>query len=151
MKIIADTALKQSAASKSWVEDYLEGVRPSLDPSLQSLSAAKLLEMFTWEFQRLPVFHNAPLDAYDVDRIGINDDTPLNITLENGHIQQPCERYVLGGPEDLFTTIIYGDMFSAHFDLKVKHLCDLTSTLRGANNCLLYNANNLLKVRIMHD
>ena len=38
-----------------------------------------------------------------------------------------------------------------HVFLQVKHLCDLTSTLRGANNCLLYNANNLLKVRIMHD
>ena len=57
---------------------------------------------------------------------------------------QPCERWVFGGPEDLFTTILYGDMFWAHFDLQVGHLCDLTSSLRGANDCLLFNANNLL-------
>ena len=144
MAEIAATALKESAAAQPWMLDYMGSVRPSLDPSLQGLSTTELLAMFTWEFQRLPVFHNAPLDAWDVDRIGINDDTPLNITLSNGHIQQPCERWVLGGPQDLFTTIIYGDMFESHFGLKVRHLCDLTATLRQANNCLLFNANNLL-------
>ena len=39
---------------------------------------------------------------------------------------------------------MYGDMFWAHFDLQLGHLCDLTSSLRGANDCLLFNANNLL-------
>jgi hypothetical protein len=85
--------------------EYMQSVRSSLDPSLQSLSTEDLLEMFIWEFQRLPIFHNAPLDAWDVDRAGIKDDTPLNITLENGHIQQPCERWVVGGPQDLFSTM----------------------------------------------
>ena len=63
----------------------MESVRPSLDPSLRGLPKEELLEMFIWEFQRLPIFHNAPLDAWDVDRAGIKDDTPLNITLENGY------------------------------------------------------------------
>ena len=144
MEKIGATALRQSAEAEPWVLQYLEDIRPSLDPSLQHLPSTKLLEMYRWEFQRLPVFHNAPLDAWDVDRIGINDDSPLNITLDNGHIQQPCERWVYGGPEDLFTTIMYGDMFWAHFDLQLGHLCDLTSSLRGANDCLLFNANNLL-------
>ena len=57
---------------------------------------------------------------------------------------QPCERWVYGGPEALMQTILYGDMFWAHFDLQVGHLCDLTSSLRGANDCFLFNANNLL-------
>jgi hypothetical protein len=39
-------------------------------------------------------------------------------------------------------------MYNAHFDLKVDHLCDWTSTLRESNNCLLYNANNLLHASI---
>jgi hypothetical protein len=29
-----------------------------------------LQEMFTWEFQRLPLIHNTPADDWDVDRIG---------------------------------------------------------------------------------
>ena len=84
---------------------YMESVRPSLDPSLRGLPKEELLEMFIWEFQRLPIFHNAPLDAWDVDRAGIKGDTPLNITLENGYIQQPWEGWVLGGPQDLFSTM----------------------------------------------
>ena len=71
-----------------------QAVRPLLPKDPKRLSSEQLLEMFTWEFQRLPIFHNAPLDGWDVDRIGINDDSPLNISLENGHIQQPCERWL---------------------------------------------------------
>jgi hypothetical protein len=46
---------------------------------------------------------------------------------------------------------MYGNMFSAHFDLKVQHLCDLTNTLREANNCFLFNANNLLHEALGND
>jgi hypothetical protein len=144
MAKIEEKAQKLSAAARPWVLQYMKDIRPSLNTSLQVLLPETLLEMFEWEFQRLPIFHNAPLDDWDVDRIGINDDTPLNITLTNGHIHNPCQRWVLGGPEDLFTTVMYGDMFSVHFDMKVQHLCDLTASLRGSNNCLLFNANNLL-------
>jgi len=106
MEEIETKAVKQSAAAKPWLLAYLGKVKSDLDPSLQSLSSEQLLEMFTWEFQRLPILHNAPLDGWDVDRIGINDDSPLNISLENGHIQQPCERWLFGGPEDLGATLM---------------------------------------------
>eukprot|EP01052_Picozoa_sp_SAG31_P034481 SAG31_NODE_4035_length_3645_cov_1.508460_2_plen_982_part_00 len=148
MKKVYAEALLQSAAAKQYALNYMADILPSLDPTLQHLSPDELLQMFTWQFQRLPVFHNAPLDSWDVDRIGINDDSPLNITLSNGYIQQPCEREVLGGPQNLEATIMYGDMYKSHFDLPVKHLCDLTATLQKANDCLLFNANNLRRASI---
>ena len=39
---------------------------------LQHYSNEELLEMFAWEFQRLPLIHNAPIDDWDVDRVGID-------------------------------------------------------------------------------
>lgn len=49
LKEISGKAAPQSAAAKSWVLGYLASpkVRGNLHPSLQQLSAAKLLEMFT--------------------------------------------------------------------------------------------------------
>jgi hypothetical protein len=38
---------------------------------LQHYSDEELLEMFAWEFERLPLIHNAPIDDWDVDRVGI--------------------------------------------------------------------------------
>ena len=38
--------------------------------------------------------------AWDEDRLayvdGMQDDSPLNISLASGNLQQPCQRYVLG-------------------------------------------------------
>eukprot|EP01048_Picozoa_sp_COSAG05_P022377 COSAG05_NODE_4454_length_1508_cov_1.616749_2_plen_195_part_00 len=48
----------------------------------------------------MQLFHNAPLDGADADRgahMCYPDDTPLNITLRNGYLQQPCQRFVMGG------------------------------------------------------
>lgn len=67
-------------------------VRSVLHPTLQHYSSKQLLEMFSWEFQRLPLIHNAPVDDWDVDRGSIEDDSPMDITLSNGYIQQPCQR-----------------------------------------------------------
>jgi len=36
-------------------------------------------------------------------------------------------------------------MYVDRFGMEAKSLCSLTATLRGANNCMLFNANNLLK------
>lgn len=76
--------------------------------SLQKYSNAELLDMFTWEFQHLEVYHNAPSSSTNEDEIassfnGSNliDDTNLNISLDNGYIQNPCTRWVVGGPEPL--------------------------------------------------
>ena len=64
-KVYAD-ASAQSAAAKPWALSYMgsDAVRSRLDPSLQHYSNQQLLDMFTWEFQRLPLMHNAPLDSY---------------------------------------------------------------------------------------
>jgi hypothetical protein len=44
--------------------------------------------------------------AWDEDRLayvdGMQDDSPLNISLASGNLQQPCQRYVLGTYEDGF-------------------------------------------------
>ena len=45
-------------------------------------------------------------------------------------------------------TIQYGSMYASHFDLRVPKLCSLTASLRGSNDCLLYNANNLRKTSL---
>jgi Cys-rich protein (TIGR01571 family) len=147
MRKIEAQAVKASAAAEPWVLSYFssETVRSVLHPSLQNYSSKELLDMFAWEFQRLPLIHNAPVDAWDVDRAFIEDDSPMDVTLSNMYIQQPCQRYVLGGPESLWRTLMYGNMYSQHFDLAVDHLCDLTASLRQSNDCLLYNANNLRK------
>ena len=54
-----------SAAARPWVLDYMGShtVRSQLDPSLQKYSNEELLHMLTWEFERLPIFHNAPVDG----------------------------------------------------------------------------------------
>ena len=150
MKAITDTAVEKSAGAKGWVLGYLgsEKVRKNLDPSLQHYSDAQLLEMMSWEFERLPLLHNAPADGWDVDRIGLADDSPMSIALHNGNLQQPCQRYVLGGPESLGSTIMYANMYVNHFSLKANDLCDLDSTLRKSNECMMYNANNLRKTSL---
>eukprot|EP01044_Picomonas_judraskeda_P035289 COSAG03_NODE_15023_length_443_cov_1.441860_1_plen_101_part_10 len=83
MEKIQSRAVRDSAAARGWVLSYFGSAkfRQNLDASLQHHSNEELLEMFTWEFQRLPLIHNTPVDDWDVDRIGIGDDTPLNVTL----------------------------------------------------------------------
>ena len=113
MRIVRERAVKDSAEARPWVLEYFDShwFRQNLDPSLQHYSAEQLLDMYTWEFVRLPLIHNAPKDDWDVDRGGITDDSPLNLTLANGNLQQPCQRYVLGGPQNLYpNTIMYGSM-----------------------------------------
>ena len=147
MRIVRERAVKDSAEARPWVLQYFDShwFRQNLDPSLQHYSAEQLLEMYTWEFVRLPLIHNAPKDDWDVDRCGITDDSPLNLTLANGNLQQPCQRYVLGGPEDLFATIMYGSMYTDFHLPEISGICELTSGTRQSNNCMMYNANNLKK------
>ena len=54
-----------STAARPWVLDYMGShtVRSQLDPTLQHYSNEELLQMLTWEFERLPIFHNAPVDG----------------------------------------------------------------------------------------
>jgi hypothetical protein len=94
--------------------------------------------------------------AWDEDRLsyvdGMQDDTPLNISLASGNLQQPCQRYVLGGNSGgvpYFYSHMYIDRFGLKPDGKSDaSLCSLTSSLRGANDCMLFNANNLRKASL---
>ena len=90
MRIVRERAVKDSAEARPWVLQYFDShwFRQNLDPSLQHYSAEQLLDMYTWEFVRLPLIHNAPKDDWDVDRCGITDDSPLNLTLANGNLLQ---------------------------------------------------------------
>eukprot|EP01052_Picozoa_sp_SAG31_P050286 SAG31_NODE_11406_length_1034_cov_1.519786_2_plen_170_part_00 len=108
-RALAQAAVKQSAAARPWVVDYMGSdiVRSNLDPSLQRYSNTQLADAFEWEFARLPIFHNAPLDGADADYVCehtdglIVDDTPLTASLFNGNLQQPCQRFVLGGASEV--------------------------------------------------
>ena len=162
MREIAARATGQSAAAHRWALDYMgsQVVRSHLDSSLQHYSNQELLDMFVWEMARLPVFHNTPLDGSDVERVCydtgglIVDDTPLDIAMLSGNLQTPCQRFVLGGPQTA-NVFGYGDMYTQHFGLEppggqqgYQAACGLYSTLRGADSCMLYNANNLRKTSI---
>ena len=153
-KVYADAAA-QSAAAKPWALSYMgsSAVRGRLDASLQHYSDEQLLDMFTWEFQRLPLMHNAPLDSYGATLAAVQDDTPMNVTLDNGYLQTPCQRYTLGGPEDWTGIFGYSFMYSgfgveSDASWTMNTICGFTSTLRGANDCLLFSANNLFKTHI---
>jgi hypothetical protein len=154
MKKIEARAATQSTAATQWVLNYLDSkkVRSNLDPSLQSLKSEELLERFQWEFARIQVFHNQPVDALDEAQIaaqpnGLKDDTNLNITLQNGWIQNPCQRWALGGPQPLLNAAGYEKFYSTRFGMPtvtdLEHL-----TLREANDCMPFNANNLRKTSI---
>ena len=154
MAQVYKTAAEKSAVAKPWALSYMgsSAVRSRLHPSLQHYTNAQLLEMFTWEFERLQIFHNAPLDSFGEKYAHVADDTPLNISLENGYLQTTCQRYVLSGPESwLAAGLSYSSMFEEEFGVDPgTHWddgtqCAFLDSLRSANDCLLFNANNLLK------
>ena len=68
--------------------------------------------MFTWEF-------NGCLDSNTPIDVGRRSNwhrrrQPFERDLDNGNLQQPCQRYV-GGPESLFPTIMYASMYGDFF------------------------------------
>ena len=95
-QLLAD-AKSQSDAAKPQVIDAIEKIRSQLLSPYNTYTSEQLLEMFSWEFKRLPIYHNGPLDAAEQTKSSITDDTVLNVTLKNGYIQNVCQRYVLGG------------------------------------------------------
>jgi hypothetical protein len=107
MANITSFAKNRSAAARPWVLEYMgsPAVRSRLHSSLSSLSNEQLLERFTWEMERLPIFHNAPasdLDFYEncYENVAmLCDDTPVDATVYNGYLQNSCIRETLGGPQ----------------------------------------------------
>ena len=97
---IESDAKLRSAAAQQWVIDYLNSstTRSRLDPLLAAMTPQQLLERLDWEMARLPIVHVAPVSDISAGEMpGLEDDTPLNVTLRNGYVQNVCHRYVFGG------------------------------------------------------
>merc|ERR1719410_1213686 len=109
---------KKSEAARPWVLAHLNESRPKLHVSLQHLSDEELLERLDWEFRRLPIIHNAPLGDGDASWFtrAFQDDTGLDITLQNGYLQNPCQRGVFGSNER-FDGISYVHYFRDRFGM----------------------------------
>jgi hypothetical protein len=152
MAIINAGAPVNSTAARQWVLDFMgdRTLRSRLDKSLAGLSNEELLARFTWEFERLPILHNAPvsaLDASTIPQIVANDDTPLNLTLEGGYLQNPCHRFALGEGETLGSVGAYVGFFINRMHMAAEDFPTSAQdvTMREVNNCFLFNANNLRK------
>lgn len=98
--------------------------------------------MLSWEFARLPLIHNGPLD--DSDPAGCKDDTDLFTSLTNGYLQNVCQRFVLGVEAD---SNLEGEheIMTGYMGLPKFSRGPGDPTLREANSCVLYVANNLRK------
>ena len=73
-------ARTHSEEAKPWVLEYMgsEAMRSKLHESLQHLTDDELLERFTWEFERLPIFRNALLFGLDLEDAGVHDDSAIS-------------------------------------------------------------------------
>eukprot|EP01043_Picozoa_sp_COSAG02_P034316 COSAG02_NODE_2392_length_8974_cov_2.135437_5_plen_280_part_00 len=76
---ISDRAAALSPKAEAWVLQHLgsPAVRTRLDPTLQHYSDEQLMAMLSWEFPRLPLLHNAPVDDLDAER-GAHASSPNN-------------------------------------------------------------------------
>jgi hypothetical protein len=158
MKEIKIGAIANSSKAKEWVLNQMgnDTLRSRLDPSIQKLKLTneQLLERFAWEFERLPIMHNAPLnelDATEIPPIIAQDDTRLDVSLGNGFIQNPCQRFLVGESETLGSTRTYTSFFSRRFHMRETDYptgYDATASLRNADNCMVFNANNLRKISL---
>jgi len=145
MRRIEVQAAANSSAARQWVLEYMgsPAVRSRLDASLQKYSNEELLEIFIWEFERLQLFHNAPASGLDADSTMLQcTETDLNVTLSNGYMQDACIRYVLGGPHPKQSVDSYSRMFTDMFGVPTM---SATTSMRKANDCLLFLADNLRK------
>lgn len=126
MERIAANAVRDSAAAKGWALSYMNSsaVRGRLDASLQHYSDDQLLEMLAWEMDHLPIYHDIPINELIESEAGggstgqLWDDTGLNISLDNGYLQSPCQRTVLGGPQNLVDALQYSGIYTDSFGWK---------------------------------
>lgn len=152
---IASEAAINSSKAKAWVLEYMgsTSARKYLDQSLKMLSNEDLFDRFVWEWEHLPIIHNAPVsdkDKYPFGNVPLQDDTILNLTLHNGYVQNVCQRFAVGAdpPQTLSSADGYANTFIHDFGMPASaYPTPGTSawTARQANECLLYDANNLQK------
>jgi hypothetical protein len=144
---ISSFAKKHSEDARPWVRQYMgsETVRSRLHESLQHLTDEELLERFTWEFERLPIFHNGPSTALDLEEATIHDDSAMNVSVRDGYLQNPCIREVLGGNQARGYS--YANFFEI-FGMPDVAYANSHWPLRQADECFLFNANNLRKTSL---
>lgn len=157
MENITSWSKPRSEAAEAWVLDYMgnASMRARLHPSLANMSKEELLTRFTWEMNNMPIFHNAPTNQADFVNGIIFDDSPLNATLGSGFLQSTCLREALGGPEVTpFTSADshhpLGYSYTLFFHIMGLPLAVIPNRtyawpLSAADECFLFNANNLLK------
>ena len=97
--------------------------------------------MLTWEFKRLPILHNGPLNTKEDP--AISDDSDLTTTLSNGYLQNVCQRYVLGveGKTNFENEGAISEKYMHYRPFENKE----RPTLREANDRVMYLATNLQK------
>jgi len=128
-----------------------EAVRSRLHKSLQHLTDDELLERFTWEFERLPIFHNAPSTQLDLYESGIHDDSDVDVSVRDGYLQNPCIREVLGGNEMSMADTPINYFYSYFFEfmgMPTTAYANPNWPLRQADECFIFNANNLRKTSL---
>lgn len=148
-------AASRSAAAKPKLKEYLKNtVLPALTGTpLENLTEDELLERLDWEFARLQIFHTGdavPGDPADEDKVDTSQFTNYN----NGYIVNPCQLYVFGGvdnskrPDSPPPYYLQVEVMQMWFGLKPFERGTVFPTLAEANNCILYNANNLQKTSL---
>jgi hypothetical protein len=106
-----------------------------------NMDREELLELLTYEFERLPLIHNGPVYESEV-----GDDTDLITSLQNGYLQNVIHRYVLGFDKDGHAAA-EGKTMERFFGYpRYKNLSD--PTLCEANDRMLFLANNWQKASI---
>jgi hypothetical protein len=134
----------QSAAALGWLNTTIEA--PAFRQAIKGLSmvnasTATIVEILKWEFKRLPILHNGPLNPGGGD---IPDDSDLLTTLSNGYIQNVCQRWLLGVEKKGNFEGECNNIMPNYMHFKPFQHAD-EPTLREANDRVLYLANNLRK------
>ena len=119
-----------------------EAVRSKLHESLQHLTDDELLERFIWEFERVPIFHNAPSSGLDLEEASVHYDSAISVSVRDEYPQNPCIREVLGRNEPV--NYAYSRFFM-NMGMPETAFANPTGPLRQADECFLFNANNLRK------
>jgi hypothetical protein len=98
VKKMSEGARQRSDAARSTVLNMIREHRSDwqsssdLPDAFKKMDDDEVLTALQWEFQRLPLIHNAPLE----NAAKINDDTKMMTTLTNGYLQNVAQRYLLG-------------------------------------------------------
>jgi hypothetical protein len=138
-KTVRDANVASAAAQSDAAKASLTAGLACTATLCKGKTAAELYEMFQYEFPRLPIIHNAPLNK--ASQIG--DDTDLWTTIHNQYLQNVIQRYVLD--EESQANMVNEGYIMVHYlgytDFKNINF----PTLRESNDRMIYLANNWAK------